>query len=167
VAAQNKSVEDSLRASNGAPEPGHVAARPDMVVAERVIMVIEFKRRMFQLSRCSPTLWCISILSVTNSKIARNLVVVVVVLFLLLGVSRLRILSSYNVFGLTFSSNGFVSIEPLVWNEFLADIFGTNRGIGLNFDTVTCFLLKEKEERCIDEICKEAMELEFWITLKW
>jgi len=24
--------------------------------------------------------------------------------------------------------------------------------------------LKEKEERHIDEICKEAMELEFWIT---
>jgi len=24
--------------------------------------------------------------------------------------------------------------------------------------------LKEKEERYIDEICKEAMELDFWIT---
>jgi len=46
----------------------------------------------------------------------------------------------------------------------VVDIFGTNKDIRLNFDTVACFLLKEKEERHIDEICKEAMELEFWIT---
>ncbi|GLU23329.1 hypothetical protein SLE2022_393460 [Rubroshorea leprosula] len=41
-----------------------------MVVAVRVIMLIELRRRVFQLSRCSPMLWCISTLSTTASNIA-------------------------------------------------------------------------------------------------
>lgn len=54
--AENKSMEDSFRARSGASPVAMVAATPAMAVAVRVSMLIEFKRRVFQLSRCSPML---------------------------------------------------------------------------------------------------------------
>lgn len=68
VAAENKRVEDNLRART--PEPPLVTAMPAMVVAARVIMLVEFRRRVFQLSRWWPIFLCISILSDIASRIA-------------------------------------------------------------------------------------------------
>ncbi|WVY95554.1 hypothetical protein V8G54_034642 [Vigna mungo] len=56
VEAENKSMEDSLRANSGAPPPPMEAARPTIAEAESVSMLTEFKRRVFQLSRWSPML---------------------------------------------------------------------------------------------------------------
>jgi len=70
VEAENKSVEDILRANSGAPPPPMEAARPTMAEAVSVSMLTEFKRRVFQLSRWSPMLRCISTLSATASRIA-------------------------------------------------------------------------------------------------
>lgn len=55
--AENKSVEDSFKAKSDVPPPEAVAAAmPAMAEAVRVSMLMEFKRRVFQLSRCSPML---------------------------------------------------------------------------------------------------------------
>jgi hypothetical protein len=69
VAAENKRVEDNFKAKRGAPTVP-ADATPAIVAAVRVIMLIEFKRSLFQLSRCSPMFLCISTLSETASKIA-------------------------------------------------------------------------------------------------
>jgi hypothetical protein len=56
VAAENKRAEDSFKAKSDESEQlvAAAAATPDIVVAVRVIMFIELKRRVFQLFRCSP-----------------------------------------------------------------------------------------------------------------
>ncbi|KAK7816053.1 hypothetical protein CFP56_000785 [Quercus suber] len=69
VAAEYKRVDDNFKAKRGIPMPP-VAATPAIVAAVRIIMLMEFRRRVFQLSRCSPMLACISTLSATASKMA-------------------------------------------------------------------------------------------------
>lgn len=58
VAAEKSRVEESLSPRREAPAGATVAAAA-MVVAVRVIMLMELRRREFQLSRCWPTLLCI------------------------------------------------------------------------------------------------------------
>ncbi|KAJ9689693.1 hypothetical protein PVL29_012403 [Vitis rotundifolia] len=68
-------VEESLRATRGPPTL--VAAIPAMVAAVSVIVLIDVKRRWFQLSRCSPIFLCISTLSATASMIAWSLAITI------------------------------------------------------------------------------------------